>query len=121
MALDTQAKRMSVVAASLYVAPSVLPDGSFNQGDRQAIGFGYSGIAVGAPPVVSPFDTQAKRMSLIAIPFYPMTPSVLPDGSFSQGDRQVIGYGYITNLVGGGPTPSGKIPWHLFFTKAMEN
>jgi len=48
-------------------------------------------------------DTQAKRMSVIGISLYATCPSVLPDGSFDQADRQTIGYGYSGNLVGGIP------------------
>jgi len=50
MAIDNQRKRQSIVAISAYfLGPSVVPDGSFVQGDRQTIGYGYYGINVQAP------------------------------------------------------------------------
>jgi len=39
-------------------------------------------------------DNERKRRSLIAISLYSMGPSVVPDGTIVQGDRQTIGYGY---------------------------
>lgn len=48
--LDTTSKRRSSIAISLYsMAPSVLPDGTIGDADRQVAGYGYFGIAVGAP------------------------------------------------------------------------
>lgn len=44
-------------------------------------------------------DTQQKRMSTIAISHYAMGPSLIGDGSWSQADRQVVGYNYSGNLV----------------------
>lgn len=50
MAIDTQRKRQSIVAISGYfLGPVVVPDGSFVQGDRQTIGYGYYGINVQTP------------------------------------------------------------------------
>lgn len=49
MAIDTAQKRKSVATvASYWNAPSVIADGSFNQADRQHIGWSYSGILAGA-------------------------------------------------------------------------
>ena len=48
MAIDSPAKRKSVVAIGLImVGPVVVPDGSFDQFDRQVIGYGYGGILAG--------------------------------------------------------------------------
>lgn len=44
MAIDTEGKKRSIVSINLYsVGPSILPDGSTDKGDKQAIGYSYSG------------------------------------------------------------------------------
>jgi hypothetical protein len=46
MAIDTERKRKSIVSiGQRQVGPGVVPDGSFDQADRQAIGYSYAGIA----------------------------------------------------------------------------
>ena len=48
MAIDSAAKRKSIAAIGLImVGPVVVPDGSFDQSDRQVIGYGYGGILAG--------------------------------------------------------------------------
>ena len=45
MAIDSRRKRASVAGLALaFLGPSVVPDGSFAQGDRQAIAHSYYGI-----------------------------------------------------------------------------
>lgn len=39
-------------------------------------------------------DSEVKRKSIAAINLIPVGPMVVPSGSFSQADRQVIGYSY---------------------------
>ena len=52
MAIDSALKRASIAAiGSLFIGPSVIADGSFDQADRQTIGYGYAGILAGAPVV----------------------------------------------------------------------
>lgn len=54
MAIDTQRKRQSIAAISAYfIGPAIVPDSSFAQGDRQAIGYGYYGINVQSPTGIS--------------------------------------------------------------------
>lgn len=61
MAIDTERKRRSAVAISLYaLGPSVLADGGFDQGDRQTIGYGYSGNAAPGPVVGGSGDDQIR-------------------------------------------------------------
>lgn len=50
MAIDTRAKRASaLVVCSRWYPPGILPDGDISSGiDRQQIGWGYTGIPVGA-------------------------------------------------------------------------
>lgn len=51
--LDTAAKRSSGInVASPWRSRLPFPDGTINQGDRQAVAFMYSGISAGAPVVV---------------------------------------------------------------------
>ena len=48
MAIDTAIKRASIASiGAQYVGPSVVPDGTIGQPDRQVIGYSYSGIAAG--------------------------------------------------------------------------
>lgn len=54
-------------------------------------------------------DTQRKRRSAIAIGFMALAPSVFPDGSLDQGDRQAAGYGYQGILAGTGIVTAGFI------------
>ena len=50
MAIDSLRKRASIASLGLaFLAPSVVPDGSFAVGDRQAIAHSYYGIAAGNP------------------------------------------------------------------------
>ncbi len=53
MAIDTEKKRASTVALSLYcMGPSVRPDGGLDAGDRQVVGYGYIGITPTVAAVV---------------------------------------------------------------------
>jgi hypothetical protein len=47
MAIDTAAKRQSTSSWGLPWRTPPFPDGTIGQGDRQAAGFMYSGIAAG--------------------------------------------------------------------------
>lgn len=44
-------------------------------------------------------DSQAKRMSCIAVSHYAMSPSVLADGSIGAEDRAAAGYGFYYDIV----------------------
>lgn len=56
MAIDDEEKRRSTVAISLYaMAPSVTPNASKDLEWRQQVGYGYSGIASGAPATSKSF------------------------------------------------------------------
>ena len=45
MAIDTAVKRKSLAAVPLpHLGPVVVPSGSLDQADRQAVGYGYAGI-----------------------------------------------------------------------------
>ena len=58
--IDSAAKRKSVVAIGLMmVGPVVVPDGSFDQSDRQVIGYGYGGILAGEA-----VNTTANRVCI---------------------------------------------------------
>jgi hypothetical protein len=49
MAIDSLRKRASIASLGLaFLCPSVVPDGSFVQADRQTIGHSYYGIAAGS-------------------------------------------------------------------------
>lgn len=53
MAIDTAVKRKSLAALPLpHMGPVVVPSGSLDQADRQAVGYGYAGILAsgGGPP-----------------------------------------------------------------------
>ena len=49
MAVDTKAKRASIIAlgGAFFLSPSVVPDGTISQFDRQVAGYGYGGITAG--------------------------------------------------------------------------
>ncbi len=49
-------------------------------------------------------DSEAKRKSIAAIGAPYVGPVVVPDSSFSQGDRQAIAYSYFGINAGGGPS-----------------
>ena len=49
MAVDTRQKRQSAAGIQHGVPVPVLPSGTFDQAQRQAAGWGYYGILVGAP------------------------------------------------------------------------
>ena len=67
MAIDTATKRASIAAIGLMaIGPSVIPTGSFDQADRQAIGYSYSGILAGSPVV--PADIDANTDQVIVFP-----------------------------------------------------
>lgn len=62
MAIDTQAKRMSITAISMYaMGPSVLPSGTFTQAQRQTTGYGYYGILVQSPAGVTDVFIQNRH------------------------------------------------------------
>ncbi len=59
MAISTLRDRQSIVSINaLFSGPSVVPDGSFAQGDRQTIGYGYYGINVGTTVTTSGGTSQ---------------------------------------------------------------
>ena len=65
MAIDSRTKRASTIATSFYsLGPSVQPSGTFDAEQRRVVGYGYSGIAAGAPAaaqsfhIVEPFVVQ---------------------------------------------------------------
>ena len=53
MAIDSEVKRRSIAAiANPWNGPSVVPDGTIDNFDRQAIAWSYAGILAGTPPEV---------------------------------------------------------------------
>jgi hypothetical protein len=52
MAIDTAAKRSSAVHVGAAWRGSPFPDGSIDQGDRQAVALLYSGILAGEPVAI---------------------------------------------------------------------
>lgn len=67
MAIDTLSKRVSA-CVMFTPTPSIIPDGTLDQGDRQHAVFIYSGISANAPvPYVSPNRTglQVKDIRLV--------------------------------------------------------
>lgn len=49
-------------------------------------------------------DSQRKRQSIASVGFVGLQPTITPDGSFSQGDRQTIGYSYY-GILAASPSP----------------
>lgn len=75
MAVDTLRKRASIVAIGFMAAgPSVVADGSFDQGDRQTIGYSYAGVMeasvvpAGFVCVESAFIGTATASGVISVP-----------------------------------------------------
>lgn len=68
MAIDSEAKRKSIAAISLYpIGPVVVPDGTIGDEDRQAIGYGYYGIAAdGGAGLTVPQGIQAIGSGIVA-------------------------------------------------------
>lgn len=59
MAIDTARKRASVASLGLaFLGASIVPDGSFVEGDRQTIGHGYYGLSTAATEVTIGATTQ---------------------------------------------------------------
>lgn len=67
MAIDSEQKRKSIATvATPWNGPSIVPSGSFDQADRQHIGWSYSGIAAATPGAfVFPIFSEAGIHSLI--------------------------------------------------------
>ncbi len=53
MAVDTRAKRFSIMDSSIGASSMPLADGSFAQGDRQHLIWGYSGILWSIPVITT--------------------------------------------------------------------
>lgn len=78
MAIDTAQKRASLATvANPWNGPSIIPDGSLDQGDRQQVGWSYSGILAAAP--LLPFALEIEELSLSrfgvlteSVPRYPV-------------------------------------------------
>jgi hypothetical protein len=81
MAIDTAAKRASVLGFALVPLLLVPPDGVIDQGDRQTLLHLYSGVLAGAPPAVSPATFVIG--SVVIFPILDATLDVRPilDGS----------------------------------------
>lgn len=54
MPIDSVRKRKAAAWITGIIPPSIHPDGSFDQGDRQTIGWGYYGILAGASLAITP-------------------------------------------------------------------
>lgn len=66
MAIDSAIKRASIAAiAALAIGPSVVPSGSFDQADRQVIGYSYAGILAGAPPASTNHVRKQLRDAIV--------------------------------------------------------
>lgn len=97
MAIDSAAKRASVVGVLFAATILIPPDGTVAQADRQTAASMYGGIAAGAP--VSNIDNICKRSSVVGF-YAPWTVLVKPDGSFNQGERQAMAHQYCGILAG---------------------
>ena len=65
MAIDTERKRKSVVAISLYaIGPTIVADATLGSEDRQVVGYGYYGIAAEIPQVSAPGNAAAVNKGL---------------------------------------------------------
>ena len=57
MAINSKAKRMSVVAiGAMYIGPVIIPNGSIGRADRSVLGYSYTGFAGDTTHVV--FDIE---------------------------------------------------------------
>jgi len=66
MAIDSEIKRKSIAAiGAQYIGPSVVPDGTIGQPDRQVIAYSYSGIAAGGAPPAP--DLPAGSLALMGV------------------------------------------------------
>ena len=72
MAIDTRARRASTDLEMPWMDVGFAPDGTINQGDRQAIGRCYDGISAGAPGV------PGRRINLwwVRMCFYLLTKNI---------------------------------------------
>ena len=71
MAVDTPTKRKSIAAiGAMFVGPTVVPTGSFDQADRQVIGYSYSGILVGSGTAETLLDYMRGYGRGIAVGFH---------------------------------------------------
>lgn len=69
MAVDTLRKRASIVAIGFMAAgPSVVADGSFDQGDRQTIGYSYAGIEAAEPSLAGFICIESAYLSVAKAP-----------------------------------------------------
>lgn len=70
MAIDTAVKRKSLAAIPLpHMGPVIVPSGSLDQADRQAVGYGYAGILASGgsgPAVVIPVIVHHLRQQGMA-------------------------------------------------------
>ena len=88
MAIDTAQKRASAATVgAVWNGPSVIPDGTISQADRQQIGWGYSGIllpisitvySVGPELRVAGLRLPTTRSTLVLLPETRATPRLLP-------------------------------------------
>ena len=77
MAIDTREKRQSVVGIGFYFSgPSVTPNASPDAEWRQEVGWGYPGIAAGAPVVELNFLSagHGAQGGAIGDPYYGTLP-----------------------------------------------
>ena len=67
MAIDSPTKRKSIIAiGAMFIGPIVVPTGTFDQADRQVIGYSYSGIEADAPPAVVVINKVVHGVTPIA-------------------------------------------------------
>lgn len=64
MAVDTRRKRFSILTLGNIIQPvSLTPDGTIDQGDRQHLLWGYSGIAWASGPDRRYWRRRGRRFS----------------------------------------------------------
>lgn len=75
MAVDSERKRKSIVAIGfMVIGPVVVADGSFDEGDRQTIGYSYASqstpiVPAGFIKVQSAYISIPKATTTIGVPY----------------------------------------------------
>lgn len=100
MAIDTQRKRASVASLGLaFLGASIVPDGSFVEGDRQTIGHGYYGLSTAATEVSIGGTSQLNPLTSSGT----IANDVVVGGS-SQLNPVTSSGGITSDVVVGGPS-----------------
>lgn len=67
MAIDSAIKRASIAAiGAQFIGPSVIPDGTIAQADRQTIAYSYAGILAGTPAASTEHVRKQIRDAIVS-------------------------------------------------------